>query len=108
MIYGPEVTFTLPDAKVEAYRRSVLHLNLISVVDGSTFNWCEQNVLRKLMREDVLFAKIAQPDMTASKFNNHLRVRMGEADRGHLEMFPKLWSWRPYDKMNSEITKILD
>ena len=56
----------------------------------------------------MLFAKIAQPDMTASKFNNHLRVRMGEADRGHLEMFPKLWSWRPYDKMNSEITKILD
>ena len=34
VIYGPAVTFALPDVKVEAYRRSVLHLNLISAVDG--------------------------------------------------------------------------
>ena len=32
VIYGPAVTFAFPDVKVEAYRRSVLHLNLISVV----------------------------------------------------------------------------
>ena len=28
-IHGPAVTFAFPDVKVEAYRRSVLHLNLI-------------------------------------------------------------------------------
>ena len=39
--YGPAVTFAFPDVKVEAYRRSVLHLNLISVVDGSALNCCE-------------------------------------------------------------------
>ena len=38
VIYGPAVTFAFPDVKVEAYRRSVLHLNLISAVDGSTLN----------------------------------------------------------------------
>ena len=48
VIYGPAVTFAFPDVKVEAYRRSVLHLNLISAVDGSTLNWCEQNTLREL------------------------------------------------------------
>ena len=41
VIYGPAVTFAFPDVKVEAYRRSVLHLNLILAVDGSTLNWCE-------------------------------------------------------------------
>ena len=34
-IYGPAVTFAFPDVKVEAYRRSVLHPNLISAVDGA-------------------------------------------------------------------------
>ena len=34
----PAVTFAFPDAKVEAYRRSVLHLNLNSAVDGSILN----------------------------------------------------------------------
>ena len=44
-IYGPAVTFAFPDVKVEAYRRSVLHLNLISAVDGSALKWYEQHVL---------------------------------------------------------------
>ena len=38
VIYGPAITFAFPDVKVEAYRRSVLHLNLISAVDFSTLN----------------------------------------------------------------------
>ena len=33
VIYGPAVTFAFPDLKVKAYRKSVLHLNLISAVD---------------------------------------------------------------------------
>ena len=61
VIYGPAVTFAFPDVKVEAYRRSVLHLNLISAVDGSVLNWCEQHVLRELMSGDLLFGKIAEP-----------------------------------------------
>ena len=49
VIYGPEVTFAFPHVKGEAYRRSVLHLNLISAVDGSALNWCEQHALREMI-----------------------------------------------------------
>ena len=106
VIYGPAVTFAFPDIKVEAYRRSVLHLNLISAVDGSTLNGCEQHTLRELMSEDLLFAKISEPEMTVINFDDHFRNRMGEVERGHIEVFPKLWNLRPYDKTNGEITRV--
>ena len=74
--YGPAVTFAFPDVKVEAYRRSVLHLNLMSAVDGSALNWCEQHVLRELMSKDFLFAKISEPEMTLINFDDNFRDRM--------------------------------
>ena len=104
VIYGPAVTFAFPDVKVEAYRRSVLHLNLISAVDGSTLNWCKQHTLRELMSEDLFFAKISEPEMTVINFDDHFRDRMGEVERRHIEVFTKLWNLRPYDKTNGEIT----
>ena len=106
VIYGPAVTFAFPDVKVEAYRRSVLHLNLISAVDGSALNWCEHHTLRELMSEDLLFAKISKPEMTVINFDDHFRDRMGEVGRGHIEVFPKLWNLRPYDKTNGEKTRV--
>ena len=106
VIYGPAVTFAFPRVKVEAYRRSVLHLNLISAVDGSALNWCEQHVLRELMSEDLLFAKISEPEMTVINFDDDFRDRMGEVERGHIEVFPKLWNLRPYDKTNGEMTRV--
>ena len=81
VIYGPAVTFAFPDVKVEPYKRSVLHLNLISAVDGSALNWCEQHVLRKLTSEDLLSEKISEPEMTVVNFDDHFRDRMGEVDR---------------------------
>ena len=74
--YGPAVTFAFRDVKVEAYRRSVLHLNLMSAVDGSALNWCEQHVLRELMSKDFLFAKISEPEMTLINFDDNFRDRM--------------------------------
>ena len=108
VIYGPAVTFVFPDVKVEAYRRSVLHLNLKSAVDGSALNWCEHHTMRELMSEDLLFAKISEPEMTVISFafDDHFRDRMGEVERGHIEVFPKLWNLRPYDKTNGEITRV--
>ena len=106
VIYGPEVTFGFPDVKMDAYRSSVLHLNLISAVDGSALNWCEQRVLRELMSEDLMFAKISRPEMTVVNFDDHFRDRMGEVDRGHIEVFPKHWNLRPYEKTNGEIRRI--
>ena len=90
VIYGPAVTFAFPDAKVEAYRRSVLNLNLISAVEGSAINWCERHALREIMRGDLLIAKISETEMTVIDFDDHFRDRMGEVDRGHIEVFPKL------------------
>ena len=84
----------------------MLHLNLISAVDSSVLNWCAQHVLRELMREDLLFAKISEPEMTVINFDDHFRDRMGEAERGHIEVFPKLWNLRPYDKTNGEMTRV--
>ena len=106
VIYGPAVTFAFPDVRVEAYWRSVLHLNLISAVDGSALNWCEQRTLRELMSEDLLFAKISEPEMTVINFDDHFRDRMGEVERGLVEVFPKFWNLRPYDKTNGEITRV--
>ena len=105
-IYGPAVTFAFPDVKMEAYRRSVLHLNLISAVDGSALNWCEQHVLRELMSGDLLFAKISEPEMTVINFDDHFRDCMGEVERGHIEVFPKLWNLRPYDKTIGEMARV--
>ena len=106
VIYGPAVTYAFPGVKVEAYRRSVLHLNLISAVDGSALNWCEQHVLRELMSDDLLFAKISEPELTVINFDDIFRDHMGEVERGHIEVFPKLWNLRPYDKTNGEITRV--
>ena len=106
MTYGPAVTFAFPDVKVEAYRRSVLHLNLISAVDGSALNWCGQHVLRELMSENLLFAKTSEPKMTVINFDDHFRDRMGEVERGHIEVFPKLWNLRPYGRTNGEMTRV--
>ena len=106
VIYGPAVTFAFPDVKVEAYRRSVLHLNLISAVEGCALNWCEQHALRELMSEDLLFAKISEPETAVVNFDNHFRDRMEEVDRGHIEVFPKLWNLRSYDKTNCEVRSI--
>ena len=95
VIYGPAVLYAFPDVKVEACRRSVLHLNLISAVNGSALNWCEHHVLRELMREDLLFPKISEPEMMVVHFDDHVRDRMGGRDKGHVEVFPKLWNLRP-------------
>ena len=84
----------------------MLHLNLISAVDGSALNWCEQCVLRELMSEDLLFAQISEPELTFLIYDDHFRDCMGEVDRGHIEVFPKLWNLRPHDKTNGEITRI--
>ena len=58
------------------------------------------------MSEDLLFTKIAEQEMTVINFDDHFRDRMGEVERGHIEVFPKLWNLRPYDKTNGEITRV--
>ena len=59
------------------------------------------------MSEDLLFAKISKPEMTVVNFDDRFRDCMGGVDRGHIEVFQKLWNLRPHDKTNGEITRIL-
>ena len=48
MIRGLEevVTYAFPDPLVTAYRHSVAHVSLISVLDGTALNWCGPEKLR--------------------------------------------------------------
>ena len=108
VIYGPVVTFAFPDVKVEAYRRTVLHLNLISAVDGSTLNWCEQRTTRDLMSDELLFAKISESEMTIINLDDQFRDRMGEVERGHFEVFTKFWNLRPTTKQTAKSQEFLD
>ena len=45
----------------------------------------EQHALREMMSEDLLFAKISEPEMAVINFDDHFRDRMGKLDRGHIE-----------------------
>ena len=44
--------------------------------------------------------------MSVINVDDHFRDRMGEVYRGHIEVFPKLWNLRPYDKTNGEVIRI--
>ena len=76
-IYGPAVTFAFPDPLVTAYRYSVTHVSLISVLDGTTLNWCQQEVLRAQMSNTVLFGKVKDPELVVYSFRGQLQCRMG-------------------------------
>ena len=43
-------------------------------MDGSALNWSEQHTLRELMSEDLLFAKLSEPEIIVINFD------MGEWD----------------------------
>ena len=36
----------------------------------------------------------------------NFRDRMAEVERGHIEVFPKLWNLRPYDRTNGEMNRV--
>ena len=52
VVYGHIVTHVFPDVQMEAYRHSVLYVNLVSVVDCSVLKCVEQKELRGLANED--------------------------------------------------------
>ena len=41
-VYGPAVTYAFPYPLVVAYRHSVVHVSLISILDGTALNWRRQ------------------------------------------------------------------
>ena len=94
-IYGPAVTYAFPDPLVTAYRYSVTHLSLISILDGTTLNWCQQEVLRAQMSNTVLFGKVNDPELVTYSFRGQLQCRMGGKPEGPIETYPKFWNLNP-------------
>ena len=88
-IYGPAVTYAFPDPLVAAYRHSVAHVSLISVLDGTALNWCRQEELRARMSDTVLFGKVKDPELMVFIFRGQLQCRMGGKHEGPIEAYPK-------------------
>ena len=87
-IYGPAVTYAFPDPLVAAYRNSVVHMSLTSVLDGTALNWCRQEVLRARMSNTVLFGKVKDPELVVFNFRGQLQCRMGGNVKAPLRLIP--------------------
>ena len=105
-IYGPAVTYAFPDPLVTAYRNSVTHLSLISILDGTTLNWCQQEVLRAQMSNTVLFGKVKEQELTVYNFRGQLQCRMGGKREGPIETYPKFWNLNPLTASGQEVLRI--
>ena len=105
-IYGPAVTYAFPDSLVAAYRKSVVHVSLISVLDGTALNWCRQEELRALMSDTVLFGKVKDPELMVFNFRGQLQCRMEGKREGSIEVYPKFWNLNPLAADKQEILRI--
>ena len=105
-IYGPAVTYAFPDRLVAAYRYSVTHLSLISILNGTTLNWCQQEVLRAQMSNTVLFGKVKDPELVIYSFRGQLQCRMGGKREGPIETYPKFWNLNPLTAIGQDILRI--
>ena len=102
-VYGPAVTYALPDPLVTAYRHSVVHVSLISILDWTALNWCKQENLRPQMNKTVLFGKVTNPELIVLYFRGHLQCRMGGKREGPIEAYPKIWNLNPVAKNTQEV-----
>ena len=105
-IYGPAVTYAFPDSLVTTYRYSVTHLSLISVLDGTALNWCEQELLRAQMSNTVLFGKVKDAELIVCNFRGQMQCRMGGKREGPIETYPKFWNLNPLTADGREILRI--
>ena len=81
-----------------AYQHSVVHVSLISILDGAALNWCRQEDLRARMSETVLFEKITDPELIVLNFRGQLQCRMGGKREGPIEVYPEFWNLNPTAK----------
>ena len=105
-IYGPAVTYAFPDPLVAAYRNSVVHVSLISVLDGTALNWCRQEVQTARMSKTVLFGKVKDPELAVFNFRGQLHCRMWVKREGPIETYPKFWNLNPLTASGQEILRI--
>ena len=107
-IYGPAMTYAFPDPLVAAYRNSVVHVSLISVLDETALNWCRQEELRALMSDTVLFGNVKDPEFVLFNFRGQLQCRMGGWGKreGPIETYPNFWNLNPLTADKREILRV--
>ena len=105
-IYRPAVTYAFPDPLVTAYRHSVAHVSLISVLDRTALNWCRQGELRARMSDTVLFGKVKVPELMVFNFRGQLQCRMRGKREGPNEAYPKFWNLNPLAADKHEVLRI--
>ena len=105
-IYGPTVTYAFPDPLVAAYRNSVVHVSLISALDGTALTWCRQEVVRARMGNTGLFGKVKNPELVVFNFRGQLQCRMGGKREGPIETYTKFWNLNPLTADGQEVLRI--
>ena len=103
VVYGPIVTHVFPDVQVEAYRYSVLYVNLVSVV--VCFKLAKRE-LRGLASEDRLFGRITEPGWVLMDLNNNSKCRMCGENLSNVQFNPILWNLRAIIRGTKEAVKI--
>ena len=92
-VYGPAVAYAFPDRL-----NSVVHVSLISVLDGTALNWCRQEDLRARMSETVLFGKIKDPELIVLNFRGQLQFKMAGKQEDPIKVQPKFCNLNPVAK----------
>ena len=95
-----------PDPLVAAYRNSVVHMSLMSELDGTALNWCRQEVLRARMSKTVLFGKVKDTELVVFILRGQLQCRMGGQREGPIETYLKFWNLNPLKADGKEILRI--
>ena len=83
----------------------MVHVSLISVLDGTALNWCRQEELRARMSDPVFFGKVKYPELTVFNVRGQLQCRMGGRG-GPIETYPKFWNWKPLAEDKEEILRV--
>ena len=87
-IYGPAVTYAFSDPLMVACGHSVVHVSLVSILDGTALKWCRQENLRAQMSEKVLFGKVKDRELVVCNFRGQLQCSMGVKREGPIEVYP--------------------
>ena len=68
-VYGPVEFYAFQNPLFTAYRHSVIHVSLISILYGTAaLNWCKQGHMRAQMSETVLLEKVNGPELILLNF----------------------------------------
>ena len=80
-------------------------MSLISVLNGTSLNWCRQEELRARMSDTVLFGKVKDPELMVFNFREQLQCRLGGKREGPIQAYPTFWKLNPVTVDNGEVLR---